>query len=494
MGSGIQANTKGAEGNQRPGRAAHTAAGANRPGRKPKEEEPGINDANLFHILKVIFPNFLKKLSLLKDFRVKGRSTFSVPELVVPAVIERAIGNRSNRQHDLDKSSECFVDNMLRLSNGKTDRLPHSDTIRYFLEREESQCLAELLPLFFSRLLRDRRIGGMRCARELNGGKESFLIAVDGVHFHTSSAPLEHSTHRTHADGTSEYMLVALQATVVSPQGVRIPLMVEFIENPDGDYDKQDCELKACKRLLRRMKERFPHLSVILLLDGLYLCEDILKICRGNNWKYSITVTDHVSAFQEKALDAMSRKGHRVQAGDASSGCGRTVSRCNGIKHTFGDTDFTLNAIRMETTNPKGEKETLFYATDIFIHSKADLAVRLLNEVCRVRWQIEESFDEQKNHGLELETAFGTRGYAGQNYYLVVQFAYIILTFMRCSSLFRRLQQHENPDRIATTIQRSMLEWYGSVRNLMSRLRTALLARRMDDIDMSGWRLAFDTA
>ena len=494
MGSGIQADTENTEGGQCARRAAHTASGANRPGRKPKEEEPGINDANLFHILKVIFPNFLERLSGLKDFRVKGRSTFSVPELVVPAIIERAIGNSSNRQHDLDKGSECFVGNMLRLSNGRAGRLPHSDTIRYFLEREESRRLADLLPLFFGRLLRDRRIGGMRCARELNGGKESFLIAVDGVHFHTSSAPLAHSTHRTHADGTLEYMLTALQATVVSPQGARIPLMVEFIENPDGDYDKQDCELKACKRLLRRMKERFPHLSVILLLDGLYLCEDILKICRGNNWKYSITVTDHVSAFQEKALDAMSRKGHRVRAGEASSGCGRTVSWCNGIKHTFGDTDFTLNAIRMETTTGKGAKETLFYATDLFLHPANGLAVRTLDEICRARWQIEESFDEQKHHGLGLETAFGTRGYAGQNYYLVVQFAYMILTFMRHSSLFRRLQWHENPERVATTIQRSMMEWYSSVRNLMARLRTALLTRRMDDIDMSGWRLAFDTA
>ncbi len=334
----------------------------------------------------------------------------------------------------------------------------------------------------------------MRCAPKLNGGREAFLIAVDGVHFHTSSAPIAHSTHRTRADGRTEYMLTALQATVVSPQGVKIPLMVEFIENPDGDYDKQDCELKACKRLLAHLKESFPHLPAILLMDGLYLCEDILKICRRNNWRFSVTVTDHAPAFQEKALEAMGERGHRAAGRESSSGCTRAVSWCNGIKHTFGDTDFTLNAIKMETTSKKGEKETLFYATDLFLHPADDLAVRTLDEICRTRWQIEESFDEQKHHGLELETAFGTRGYAGQNYYLIVQFAYIILTFMRHSSLFRRLQQQENPERIATTIQRSMMEWYGSVRNLMARLRTALLTRPMDDIDMADWRLTFDTA
>lgn len=430
----------------------------------------------------------------MADFRVKGRTTYSIRELVVPAIIGRIMGNRSNRQHDLDKAYSHFVANACRLSGSMTGHLAHSDTIKYFLERECSSNLANLLPLFFKRLLRDKRVDGMRCDPRLNGGKAALLVGIDGVYFLTSSAPIAHSTHKTHADGRTEYMLMALQATVVSPKGVKIPLMVEFIENPDGEYDKQDCELNACKRLLERLYEIFPRLPLILLMDGLYLCEDILKICRKHNWRYSITVTDHASAFQEKALKAIGEKGHHAKGTEPSSGCARDISWCNGIKHKFGDTEFTLNVIRMETSTKKGAKQTLFYVTDLFLHPADDLAVRTLDEICRARWQIEESFDEQKHHGLELETAFGTRGYAGQNYYLIVQFAYIILTFMQHSSLFRRLQQHENPERIATTIQRSMMEWYGSVRNLMARIRTALLTRPIDDIDMSGWRLTFDTA
>ena len=51
------------------------------------------------------------------------------------------------------------------------------------------------------------------------------------------------------------------------------------------EYDKQDCELKAAKRLLGRLKDEFGRLRLIILLDGLYLCEDILNICRANGWK-----------------------------------------------------------------------------------------------------------------------------------------------------------------------------------------------------------------
>ena len=249
----------------------------------------------------------------MDDFRVKGRTTYTIPALVIPAVLGRILGNRSNRQHDLDKAYRCYVDNVLRLSGGMTDHLAHSDTIKYFLEREHPSNLAGLLPAFFKRLLRDKRVDGMRCDPKLNGGRAGFLIALDGVHFHTSSAPIAHSTHKTHAGGRTEHMLTALQATVVSPQGVKIPLMVEFIENPDGEYDKQDCELNACKRLLERLEKKFPRLPVILLMDGLYLCEDILKICRKNNWRLSVTVTDHVSAFQEKALTAMGERGHHAK-------------------------------------------------------------------------------------------------------------------------------------------------------------------------------------
>ena len=87
----------------------------------------------------------------------------------------------------------------------------------------------------------------------------------------------------------------------------------------------------------------------------------------------------------------------------------------------------------------------LLYATNIFLSGKEDKALRGLDEACRTRWQIEESFDSQKHHGPGLEAVLGTRGNTGQNHYLIVQIADIIRTFMLHSSLFRGLQLEENP-------------------------------------------------
>ena len=494
MGEGAQKNTEGHEGDKRAGGAADKAPGPRRKGREPKEAEPGINDCDLFRVIDYYFPSLVAWLGGLEDFRKASRVFYPQALLILICVIERICGNSSSRQHDLDKREGAFVANIMRLSRCDTGCLPHSDTLKYYKEKSRRRNLASIPPRMFGQLLRKKRVYGLLSRFAPVRGCPSFLVAVDGVHWHTSASPLEHSTRRTHGDGRVEYMYTALQATVVTPDGIRLPLMTEFIENPEGKYDKQDCELKAAKRLLERLKKGFPKLRMTILMDGLYLCESIIRTCVRNGWGFSITVTDHAAAFRAKAEAAMARSGNRIAGDDPVTGLSRTVSWCNKVEHTFGETKVSLNVVREETRNSRGEDVTLFYATSIFLHGKEDGVLQVLDRVCRARWQIEESFKEQKHHGLELEAVFGTKGNAGHNYYLIVQIAHIIRTFMLHSSLFRRLQQHCSNGRICDPIRRPMLEWYKSIGNLVERLKISLLKSMMSDIDMSGWRLECDTA
>ncbi len=410
-------------------------------------------------------------------------------------MVERILGYVSGRRHDRDKAEKTFVANMMRLSLCMTEYLPHSDTIRYFLKSCSVKELGKVPPRMFGHLLRTKRLNGLRSSAAPVNGEPSFLVAVDGVCWFTGGSPIAHSIHKTFQDGRTVYELTALQATVVSANGLRIPLMTEFIEN-DGtsDYDKQDCELKAAMRLLKRLKETFPHLRMTILMDGLYLCEAVVKACRQNKWNFSVTVTDGVPAFKREAEKAMKERGHHADGDDGKTNLRRKVRWCNKVEHKFGGTTVALNVIKMETTSDRGEDAVLFYATNIFLSGKEDKALRVLDEACRARWQIEESFDSQKHHGLGLEAVFGTRGNTGQNYYLIVQIADIIRTFMLHSSLFRRLQLEENPGWAKEPVRRPMLEWYGSLSNLVERLRCSFRTVPMSDLDISGWRLECDTA
>ena len=47
-------------------------------------------------------------------------------------------------------------------------------------------------------------------------------------------------------------------------------------------------EIKAFKRLARKIKKAFPRLPIILLGDSLYASEPVMDICQGNGWEYII--------------------------------------------------------------------------------------------------------------------------------------------------------------------------------------------------------------
>ena len=441
-----------------------------------------------------MWPDFNGYLDSVEDFRRGDRIVYEVRLLLFLAILERIMGHTSNRQHDQVKYEDSLKETICKLTETYPEFLPHSDTIKYLLERLKPEEIGAVRRKMVNRLLRGKRLSGMRTGKWLSRTRSYYRLAIDGVHYHTSKVPIGHSTHKTHSNGKTEYMLTALEASLVSPSGIRIPLMTQSIENPDGEYDKQDCELNAAKRLLAKLKDKFGRLRLVILLDGLYLCEDILNICRANGWELSVTVNDKTPAFLREVEKALAGKsGRHFNGTDPKDGRTRNVSWRNGMKHKFGETEFTLNVVKM--TKDNGEKENCHvYATTIFLHNKEETVLRILDEICRARWQIEEQFKVQKHHGLELETAFGTRGFAGQNYYLIVQIADIIRTFMMHSSLFRRLQQKANSEEITEVIQRPMLEWYGTIAHFVDRFRRALLTRALSDINMDGWRLSYDTA
>jgi hypothetical protein len=60
----------------------------------------------------------------------------------------------------------------------------------------------------------------------------------------------------------------------------------------DTDTRKQDCELKAFKRLARRLKDELGHLSIMVLLDGLYPNGPIMELCCKNHWDFMIVLQD----------------------------------------------------------------------------------------------------------------------------------------------------------------------------------------------------------
>lgn len=88
------------------------------------------------------------------------------------------------------------------------------------------------------------------------------------------------------------YSAYALEACIVGPQGIHIPFLTEFCENArDGDeFAKQDCESKACKRLLATLRKVFPKLRMMVVMDGLYPNGPVMALCRKLHLDFMIVL------------------------------------------------------------------------------------------------------------------------------------------------------------------------------------------------------------
>ena len=62
-------------------------------------------------------------------------------------------------------------------------------------------------------------------------------------------------------------------------EDIGIPIAVEFIENENPDVSKQDCENKAVKRLLRKLRKEFPRVRFMVQGDAHYGVKPLLDLC-----------------------------------------------------------------------------------------------------------------------------------------------------------------------------------------------------------------------
>jgi hypothetical protein len=81
-------------------------------------------------------------------------------------------------------------------------------------------------------------------------------------------------------------------AKLVTRDGHAFSLATGWIENPAGEFRKQDCERAAFIRLAAKLKKQYPRLPVCILAGGLYPCENAFKICGDYGWKFISVLQD----------------------------------------------------------------------------------------------------------------------------------------------------------------------------------------------------------
>lgn len=309
--------------------------------------------------------------------------------------------------------------------------LPHADAVDDVLRVLEPEQLEILKADLVSHLIEQKLFRKFRFL-----GKR-YLVAVDATGLATfGQRHCSQCLTKTSKNGVVRYFHYVLEAKLVTSSGLSISLASEFIENPAGeDYEKQDCEQKAFRRLAVKIKKYFPRLPICILADGLYPNNTVFTICEKYKWTFIITLKDDcLKTFNREVhlLKATALK-RSVYKADKTSRTILEYSYLNDIEYDKRDFSWVecIETI-LHTSGDPPSIQRFTYITNICQTSENVITTA---DSGRLRWKIEnEGFNTQKNLGYELEHKFSRVSYnAMQNYYQLLQIAHMINQFVEAS-------------------------------------------------------------
>jgi hypothetical protein len=366
----------------------------------------------------------------------------------------------------------------------EVDEVPHGDTLNYTFQRVAPAEVQEVVCRMVATLIRKKVLYRWRVYG-------NFLLAIDGTGVLTfQERHCEYCLTRKLNNGEILYYHPVLEAKLVSANGFAFSLMTEFIENADPQADKQDCELKAFYRLSRRVKARFPHLPICLLLDGLFAGGPTFQLCQDYDWRYMITLQDadlpqvHHTYELVRSQTPQNHKqiclGQQQQITQEFHWARQIDYRDSQDRH------HDLNVLVCKESKPtrRGDPSTTtFKWLTNFIPTTHNVDM-LANQAGRLRWKIEnEGFNVQKNGGFLLEHPYSQNDTARKVFYYLLQIAHLLFQLMEKGSLFRQ----------------AFPQGFGSLKNIAFRLLEAWRNLRLSpnafcNLYSGRYQIRFDTS
>lgn len=328
---------------------------------------------------------------------------------------------RKSRNHADNSIRGNFEKNYLALWGL---RLPIMETVDKFLRKLPPGELEKLKHELVRSLIR-------RKALEKWKFNNSYLVSADGTGLMTfEQEPFEGCPYKTGKNGKKTWTAYALEAKLCCGNGFSISLGTVWLDSSEniGD-DKQDCELKAFKRLAAKLKKTYPRLPMTIVADSLYPNQTCFDICENNGWGYIFTFKDGcLKSIQDEV--ALLRPLHLQQENKQENSVvenkrikKETFEFINGLEY---QNKYRLNWLGYTKKAGEETEQISTHVTNINITKKN---VRDISNSGRLRWVIEnQGFNTQKNGGYALRHKYSRKYYfAMQNYYHLLQIAHMIM-------------------------------------------------------------------
>ena len=387
----------------------------------------------LLIIIRQDFPKLMEWIDNLTDSRHKSYVTYDLRVCILTQILAFCSSYQSMNSIGRDFNSDIVISNINNILKANYVELPHKDTLINVISSIKFEELEKIQTKIINTLIRSKMLDKYR----YNG---MFHVIIDGTGLYSTKVNLgENAISKVYNKGTENeftlYSYYALEAKLICGN-MAFSLATEFVENEtytdeDGNtyrkFDKQDCELKAAYRLLKKIKARFPKLPIVIGADALYVGRPFLRLC--DSLKF-----DYIIRYKETDAPSIKRNFDEIKIIDSN------YEYQNEI--IFGELEnndfYTINVIsydekKIDEETSKIEVTNFSYVTSFNVNSKNKENIVTLG---RRRWKIEnKGFKEQKSEVLNITHIYTKNCNGTKNIYLLIQFAHTLLNLLNYGNI-----------------------------------------------------------
>lgn len=394
-----------------------------------RERKNAVNPLEeLVIIIKQYFPKLINWIDKLTDTRNQSYVTYDFKTCLITQILAFCSSYQSMNSIGRDFNSDIVINNINHILKTNYVELPHKDTLINVISSIKYEEMEQIQTNIIKTLIRSKMFDKYR----FNG---LFHVVIDGTGLYSTKVNLgERAITKVYNKGEeNEYTLYsyyALEAKLICGN-MTFSLATEFVENEiyeddNGNeykkFDKQDCELKAAYRLLKKIKKRFPKLPIIIGGDALYLGRPFLELC--DSLKF-----DYIIRYKETDAPSIKRNFDEIKIIENKYEYQNEIIFGDLIDNKF----YTLNVISFneETTDDKTcEITTTNFSFVTSLNINSDNKEKLVT-LGRRRWKIEnKGFKEQKSDVLNISHIYTKNCNGTKNLYLIIQFAHTLLNLL----------------------------------------------------------------
>lgn len=317
------------------------------------------------------------------------------------------------------------LDNVIHNNNLKTlfqvQSIPKDSQMKEVIDEVDSLELEPVFEDWFRDLQRGKQIEHYRFLGD------NYLISFDGSgYFGSDKISCPGCLRKESKRGKVRYEHQIVQAALMHPNMRQvIPLAPEAVRNADGNK-KQDSEIEAGKRLIKKIRRAHPKLKIIIVADSLHSKQPLIQEAKACGMSYILVAKpdDHKILMEWVNEQRQLKEVSRMQARDSK---GRlhvyewiNEVPLNGNKETVITNFFEYRLIDKEKVTYHNS-----WVTDIRV---GEDNVMELVKGGRCRWKIEnEVFNTLKNQGYHIEHNYGHgRKHLSMNFFILNLLAFFM--------------------------------------------------------------------